>query len=374
LNIFLDKVKVSGGFTMDLKQRLNNYMNIPAPSGYEGEMAYRLKVDLAPFCDEVRLDRFGNCIAKIKGAKSGLPRVMVFGHMDQIGFIIRKIDAGGFIQVERLGGIPERVLAGLEVLVRSEDGKWHPGVIGMKSHHATPVEEAYKVEKLADIRMDIGAKSKEEVNGLGIHIGCPVIYKPAFTALAGNRVCGTAVDNRGGCACLVRIAEKLCEKRQDCDVYLVGTVWEEFNMRGGILAAREIEPDIAISLDVSIAGDTADLSGRYDDALGGGPCVQLYSRGTHNGTMAHAPLFRLALESAARAGCNLQRFASTGMLTDLSHIQLEGRGAASLEMCFPVRYTHSPVEICDVNDIEKLSKVVAEMTRNIDETFKLDRY
>ena len=359
---------------MDIKQRLEIYMTIPAPSGYESEMAYRLKDDMKALCDEVWLDRLGNCIAKVNGVKPSLPRVMVFGHMDQIGFIIRKIEASGFIQVERLGGVPERVLAGLQVLLRSEDGKWYPGVIGLKSHHATPPEETYKVEKMADIRMDIGAKSKEEVNALGIQVGCPVIYRPGFTSLAGNRVSGTAADNRGGCACLVSIAEQLRESRPQCDVYLVGTVWEEFNMRGGMLAAREIKPDIAISLDVSLAGDTADLSGRYDDALGNGPCVQLYSRGTHNGTLAHAPLFRLALDSAHRAGCNLQRFASTGMLTDLSHVQLEGKGVASLEMCFPVRYAHSPVETCDVGDIEGLSRVISEMVRGMDESFELNRY
>ena len=359
---------------MDLKQRLKTYMTTPAPSGYESEMAYRLKNDLTPLCDEVRLDRLGNCIAKIQGVKPELPRAMVFGHMDQIGFIVRKIEANGYIQVERLGGIPEKVLAGLEVMLRSEDGTWYPGVIGLKSHHATPPEEAGKVEKLADIRMDMGAKSKDEVTGLGIQVGCPVIYKPSFTELAGNRVSGTAVDNRGGCACLVRIAEQLREQRPQCDVYLVGTVWEEFNMRGGMLAAREIKPEIAISLDVSLAGDTADLANRYDDVLGGGPCVQLYSRGTHNGTLAHAPLFRHALESARRTGRNLQRFASMGMLTDLSHVQLEGRGIASLEMCFPVRYTHSPVETCDLEDIEGLSRVITEMMRSIDSTFELNRF
>ena len=359
---------------MDIKSLLEVYMTTPAPSGYESEMAYRLKNDLTPFCDEVRLDRLGNCIAKINGENPTLPRAMVFGHLDQIGFIVRKIDANGFIQVERLGGVPEKVLAGLELMLRSEDGKWYPGLIGLKSHHATPPEEAYNVEKLSNIRIDIGAKSKEEVNALGIHIGCPAVYKPSFTSLQGNRVSGTSVDDRGACVCLVSIAEQLHKKRPRCDVFLVGTVWEEFNVRGAMLAARHIEPDIAISLDVALAGDTADLSGRYDDVLGAGPCVQLYSRGTFNGTLAHAPLFRLALDSAQKAGCNLQRFASSGMLTDLSFVQLEGKGIASLEMCFPVRYTHSPVETCDMADIEGLSRVVAEMMWGIDSTFNLDRY
>jgi putative aminopeptidase FrvX len=359
-----------------IKEILREYMLLPAPSGYEAEMAYRMKDDLALYCDATRLDRAGNCIGKINGRRAGLPVVMVFGHMDQLGFIVRRIDDKGFIQVDRLGGIPEKVLPGLSVILRGENGVWYSGVFGTKSHHAMSQEEKYNVERVTELYIDIGARSKEEVEGLSIHVGCPVIYKPSFSELHGDRITGTAVDNRGACACLVGIAKLLNQKRPDCDVYIVGTVWEEFNLRGAMLAARTIKPDIAISLDVTLAGDTHDLSAHFEDTLGGGPCVQLYSfhgRGTLNGTLPHAPLFKSVKETAARLCCPLQRFAALGILTDTAYIQLEGEGVACLEMGFPARYTHTPNEVCDVNDIAALSVLVAEVVLDIDENFQLNR-
>lgn len=100
-----------------------------APSGYESEMAYKLKTHLEQYCADVTIDRVGNVIAKVPGRNPALPRAMVFGHMDQLGFIVRKVEEDGFIQVDRLGGIPEKVLPGLQLVIRSEDGKWHPGRI-----------------------------------------------------------------------------------------------------------------------------------------------------------------------------------------------------------------------------------------------------
>ena len=362
---------------METRQTLKDLMLTPAPSGYEKEMAYKLAGYFHPFCEEVKIDRVGNVIARIAGRDPSAPRAMVFAHMDQLGFIIRRIEPDGFIQVDRLGGIPEKVLPGLRLLVRSEDGQWFPGVFGPKAHHSTSTEEKYKVDPVTHLFVDMGATSAEEVRRLGIHVGCPVIYKPAFENLFGARVAGTCVDNRGGCAALVSIAELLSANPPACDVFLVATVWEEFNLRGAMMAARTVKPDLAIMLDVTLAGDTGDLRSRFEDTLGGGPCVQLYSfhgRGTLNGTLPHEPLFRLAKETAREENLPLQRFASLGIITDAAYLQLEQEGVACLEMGFPARYTHSPTEVCDVRDIEALAKLVSAMMRRVDNGFQLQRY
>lgn len=362
---------------MNIKDLLREFMLTPAPSGYEKEMAYLLEKYFKEYCDEVSIDRVGNCIGKINGSDPTLPRAMVFGHVDQLGFIVRKIENDGFIQVDRLGGIPEKVLPGLNLLIRSEDGNWHPGIFGPKAHHATPADEKYKVDLVTSLFIDIGAKNSEDVHRMGIEIGCPVIYKPSFTEFSKTIISGTAVDNRGACACLVKMAQILKKQRPKCDVYLVGTVWEEFNLRGAMLAARTVKPDIAISLDVTLAGDTKDLSIKFDDMLGKGACVQLYSfhgRGTLNGTLPHEPLFKLAKACAQKTGKNLQRFAALGILTDASYLQLEGNGVACLEMGFPVRYTHTPVEVCDINDIDDLAVICSEMMCSIDDKFQINRF
>lgn len=362
---------------MELKSVLKEFMLTPAPSGYEAEMAYLLKSELEKYCDEVTIDRIGNCIGRIKGTQTEPLKAMVFGHIDQLGFIVRKVEKDGFIQVDRLGGIPEKVLPGLQLLLRSEKGTWHPGVFGSKSHHAMSADEKYKVDPVTSLLIDIGAKSDEEVHSLGIFTGCPVVYKPAYTELLGTKVTGTAIDNRGACAALVNIASQLSVTRPKCDVYLVGTVWEEFNLRGAMMAARTVHPDIAISIDVTLAGDTGDLSGKFDDIMGKGPCVQLYSfhgRGTLNGTLPHEPLFRLAKQAAQKENITLQRFAALGILTDASYLQLEENGVACLEMGFPARYTHSPVEVCDIRDIEQLAKLISAMMSLLDHNFNLKRY
>lgn len=362
---------------MDIKSILKEFMLTPAPSGYESNMAYLLKLRLEKYCDEVTIDRVGNCIGKIKGTESEPIRAMVFAHMDQLGFIVRKVEKDGFIQVDRLGGIPEKVLPALQIMLRSEGGTWHPGVFSTKAHHATPAEEKYKVEQVTSMYIDMGACSDTEVNNIGIYTGCPAIYKPEFTELMGTKVTGTAVDNRGACACLVDIASQLSVNKPKCDVYLVGTVWEEFNLRGAMMAARTIKPDLAISLDVALTGDTKDLCSKFDVIMGKGPCVQLYSfhgRGTLNGTLPHENLFNLAKQAADRDNLSFQRFAALGILTDASYLQLEGLGVACLEMGFPARYTHSPVEVCDIQDIIGLAKLVNAMLSMIDNKFNLNRY
>jgi len=358
-----------------MKDILRDFCLTKAPSGYEREMAYKLKRYLEPFC-ETSIDAMGNCVGFIKGSERQ-KKIMVFAHMDQLGFIVRRVEPDGYLQVDRLGGVPEKVLPGLKVSVRNESGEWYPGVIGVKSHHAEAVEDKYVVSPVTALFLDVGASDADEVRKLGIYAGCPAVYEPSFTELSGNKVTGTSVDNRGGCAVLAGLAAFFNKRRPLGDVYLAGTVWEEFNLRGAALASRNINPDAAISLDVTLSGDTRDLSARYDVALGKGACVQLYSfhgRGTLNGTLPNGPLFELVKNTAGELGLPLQRFASVGMLTDAAYMQLEGRGTACLEMGFPARYTHSPVEVCDTGDLNALVTLCGESALRIGGNFNFSRY
>ncbi len=362
---------------MDTKTLLKDFMTRFAPSGYEKEMAYRFRDAIAPFADEVTIDRIGNVIARFGGGDPSCPVVMAFAHLDQLGFIVRKIEDDGFIQVDRLGGIPEKVLPGLALRILAKDGSYVDGVFGNKSHHAAAAEEKYKVDLVTSLFIDIGADSADAVRALGVDVGCPVTYLPAARDLAGDYVSGTAVDDRGGLVALVTAAERLKAKKPRGTVYLVGTVWEEFNLRGAMIAARTCKPDISISLDVVLAGDTRDLASRYDAACGKGPALILYSfhgRGTLNGTLPHQCLVELAERAAREDGIPLQRFASLGILTDSSYAQLEGMGLAAVELGFPARYTHTPVETANIRDIENLGVLLAGMVGRIDENFQVSRY
>ena len=344
-----------------IKEWLKDMMLIPALAGHEERMAAYFSKELERFTDQVETDRMGNVISHIKGTDPKAPVVMVFAHMDQLGFVIRKVESDGFLRIERLGGIPEKVLPGLRVLVESEEGKLYPGLIGPKAHHVTPAEEKYVVTPIGQLYVDIGLKSKDEAEALGIFPGCPIVYYPFCEFFGKNKVSGTSIDNRGGCAVLLDFARRMHAKRPQCTLYIVGSVLEEFNLRGALVAAQVIQPDIAVALDVGGSGDTPDLKHHSGTRLSGGPTMSLYNfhgRGTLNGTLPHPAIVRSFLRSSKENNIPLQRTAGIGGLTDLSYVQLVGKGVAAIDVGFPMRYSHSPVETCDLEDMDKLSELL----------------
>lgn len=361
----------------DIRDALERLCLSPAPSGYEKECAKTFRDLMAPYADMTRVDRNGNVICTLRGTDEASPSIMVFAHLDTLGFIVRRIEDDGFIQVDRLGGIPEKVLPGLRLRLRTADGRFIIGVFGNKSHHASSQEDKYKVDAVTSLFMDIGASSRQEVLDSGVAVGCPVIYEPAFTMLGDDRITATALDDRGGLAAMWLAAQTLREHKPQSTVHFVGTVWEEFNLRGAAFAARALQPDVALSLDVVLAGDTHDLAGRYENTVGGGPTVNYYSfhgRGTLNGTLPHEGLANLVQRAALEEGIPVQRFASIGILTDSAYVQMEGQGAACLDLGFPTRYTHTPVEVCSLADIRGLGRLVAAACMRMDRNFNVNRY
>jgi putative aminopeptidase FrvX len=356
---------------------LKKFMETFGPSGYEKEVAYCFKTEIEKTADAVFIDKPGNVIAQYNGSDPESPVVMLFAHMDQLGFIVRKIEPDGYIQIERLGGIPEKVLPGLRVCIRTTNGNYVDGVIGVKSHHAASSEEKYKVDEIRSLFIDLGIKNDEEAARLGIAIGCPATYIPFFQRLQNDFVSGTALDNRGGLVSLIAAGNMFRSRPHASTVYIVGTVWEEYNLRGALMAARTCKPAVAIALDVVLAGDVPDLKNRFDTKCGGGPSVVLYNfhgRGTLNGVIAHPNLVALAEKCALDEKIPLQRFASLGILTDLSYIQLENDGIAVIDLGFPTRYTHTPIETASTNDIVNLGILAGAMTAGIDRRFSLYRY
>ena len=313
-------------------------------------------------------DTLGNCMAEIRGTDPDAPTVMIFAHMDSLGFIVRYIEEDGFLRLERLGGIPEKALPSTEIQVGTRDGEWLEGVIGIKAHHVTPPEEKYIVDKYTSLFADLGAASREEVLALGIDVGSPVIYRPRFRKLLGTRVLGSFLDNRGGCAALMELAHRLTAHPRKATVWLVGTVLEEYNLRGAMVASRTVKPGAAICLDGGGCCDTPDLRGTGHVTMGRGPTMDLYNfhgRGTLNGTIPHPAMVRLAEAAAERTGVTLQRRAGIGGLTDMSYLELEGSGIPGIDLGFPMRYAHSPCEAADLADLEQLTVVVAAMADSL---------
>ena len=209
-----------------------------------------------------------------------------------------------------------------------------------------------------------------------MRIGTPVVYRPHVVEMAGDRIAGTSIDDRAGCAVLIEIARMLADRQGGPTVHLVFSVQEEFNLRGAVVAAQTLKPDIAIQIDLMLACDTPDMASRGDMRLGGGPGMSLYSfhgRGTLNGVIPHPAAVRLIEDSAMAAGVALQRSAQVGVLTDLSYVQLVGDGVVSVDVGFPCRYTHSALEMCDLNDLAGLAKLLGTALARIGPDFALSR-
>ena len=194
--------------------------------------------------------------------------------------------------------------------------------------------------------------------------------------LAGGRISGTAVDDRAGCAVLIEVARQLSEREDLPTVHIVFSVQEEFNLRGAVVAAQRLQPDIALQIDLMLATDTPDMADRGEMRLGGGPGISLYSfhgRATLNGVIPHPALVRLFEDAAESEAMPLQRSAQTGVLTDLSYVQLVGGGVAALDLGFPMRYSHSAHEVCDLSDLEALTELLLAALPRIGPDFPLDR-
>jgi len=358
-----------------LRQLVTELMLIPGLSGYEGRVRRYLAKELKALGIESRIDRLGNLIATMAG-DGAAPAIMLFAHMDQLGLVVRKIEASGLIRVERVGGVPEKALPSQAVLLCVGEGRDVPGVIANKSHHATAPEEKYRVLPYPELYIDAGFGAAEEVLAAGIDIGTPVVYQPKAIALAGDRIAGTSVDDRAACAVIVEVARALASIERKPTVHLVFSVQEEFNLRGAVTAAQALSPDIAIQLDLILATDTPDFANRGDVRLGGGPAMSLYSfhgRGTLNGTIPHPALVRLFADAAGRERLPLQRSAHIGALTDSSYVQLVGTGVAAIDLGFPCRYTHSSLEVCDLADLVGLTRLIVAALPRIDRKFSLDR-
>ena len=351
-------------------------MRLPGLAGHEQTVAAFLRERFEPLADEVREDVLGNVIATVRGTEANAPTVMLFAHMDSLGFVVRRIGDDGFIWLHRLGGIPEKVLPGLRVVTGRPDGTQLAGIIAVKAHHVTPPEEKSKVTPLDQLFVDIGASSRDEALEMGVRIGAPVTYAGHAERLGETRISGTFIDNRGGCLVILEVLRHLVRSRPKATVHVVATVQEEFNLRGAQPVAHALAPDIAVCVDISMSSDTPDLKGHGELAMGEGPSVNLYTfhgRGTLNGLLPHPALVGSLQQAAARVGVPLHRNVTFGGLTDASYVQLVRDGIACVDVGFPARYTHTPIETCDVRDVAGLVAVLSGWFDGLSAEFSLER-
>ena len=340
---------------------LRELTEAPGVSGYEQEVREIIRKHLQNIT-VIEQDHLGSIVCR-KNGEAETPRIMIAGHMDEIGFIVKLITDEGFIRFSPLGGWWGHVMLAQRVVIKTRQGDV-PGLIGSKPPHILSEEERKKLLEPKDMYIDIGATSKDEVKELGIRPGDPIIpVFPFMISGTGKTYMAKAFDDRVGCALLIDVINKLTQERHPNTVYGVGTVQEEVGLRGARTSSWVVEPDVGLTMETGVAGDVPDV--KKEDAqakLGKGPVIVI-----RDGSMI--PNLRLRdffVETAEELQIPYQFDLLDRGGTDSGAIHLHRRGVPSLVIAVPTRHIHSHAGIIHRDDYDQTVQLVTAVIKKLD--------
>jgi putative aminopeptidase FrvX len=330
--------------------------------GYESEVRAIMGRYLADVAD-IEPDRMGNFIGKHVG-ESDHPRVMLVGHMDEIGFMVRMISKEGAIRFVPLGSWWDQVMLGHRVVIKTAKGDV-VGVLGAKPPHMLPADERKKVVAKKDMYVDVGARSKEEAQEMGVRPGDPIVPVSEFAIMANPRFyLSKAFDNRAGCALALDAIRQLAVDGHPNAVYAVGTVQEEVGLRGAKTSAFSVNPDVGIVMEVDIAGGVPGIKPE-DTAIemGGGPSLLVYDARM----IPNLKLRDLVIATAEELEVPLQFSAMPDGATDGAQIQLHNEGVPTVVIAVPTRHIHSHNAILCRDDYDQALRLTVALVKKLDE-------
>lgn len=335
-------------------------------SGHEAEIRAAVEKHMAGL-GVIEKDRIGSIICRqepVPTAKSGSgPCVMIAGHMDEIGFMVKFITKEGFLKFVPLGGWFDQVLLGQRVTVKTSKGD-RPGVIGAKPPHLLAPEEREKVVQKKDMYIDLGVTSREAVEALGVRAGDPVIPHGDFVILGdGNTYLAKAFDDRVGVALMIQALQTLKTEGHANTVCGVATVMEEVGVRGATTSVDVVNPDVALVLESDIAGDVPGITEEQSAVkLGKGPTVVLYDARM----IPNLRLRDLVMDTARELGIPLQSSTLEGGGTDGAAIHLHKSGVPTVVIGVPARHIHSHSGIIHRDDYDAALKLIVAVIRKLD--------
>lgn len=336
---------------------LRQIVNTPGPSGYEQAVQKVFRERIQPYADEVRTDIMGSVIA----AKNlqATTRVMLAGHADEIGFIVRYISDDGCIYFGQIGGHDAIVAVGQRVQIHTEKGPIL-GVLGRKAIHLLDSAERDKVPKTDELWIDIGVSTRKEAEEL-VQIGDCITYAQELQRLQGERCTARSFDNKMGCFVVAEAMRLLQGKQLNCGVYAVANVQEEIGLRGARTASFSIDPLVGIATDVGHAMDFpgADKKKVGDIKLGGGPVI---GRGANINPKVFAMLVQTAKD--LEIPYQIEAFGG-GTGTDANAMQVSRAGMATGLLSVPLRYMHTPCEVMSLDDIENTARLMAGFVERV---------
>ena len=338
---------------------LRDLVDAHGAPGFEQDVA-RVMESYLKGLGTISRDRLGSFLCEKKGSQDS-PRVMLVGHLDEVGFLVKSITAEGFVRFLPLGGWWGHVVLGQRLIIKTRRGDVL-GVVGSKPPHELRDEDRKKVLEIKDMYIDVGAASDFDVKKrLDIRPGDPIIPDSAFAVMANpNLLLAKAWDNRIGCAIAAEVLRSLKGVAHPNTVIAGATVQEEVGLRGAATSANKVKPDVAFALDVGIAHDTPGTEG--DEKLGGGPLVVVYDATS----IPNRGLLDLVMDTAAKLKMPLQYESVERGGTDAGRILMSGEGVPCISMGVPARYIHSHVSIIHRKDFDQTVKLLTAVVKRLD--------
>lgn len=338
----------------DLFKRLVETVGV---SGFE-EQVRQLILEQVTAYGAVKTDRIGNLIQTFGESK---PEIILIAHMDELGMAVTYIEENGYVRFKHIARLDDRYLVGKTVQIHTKSGVVE-GVIGLKAPHLRlDPKEAQQVVPWHKLYIDVCTRSRKETESLGIKILDPITVEKRFKILNDKYVCGRSLDDRFGCLVLIELSKRLSKTDLDKTVRLVWSVQEEVGLRGARVISKSYKPDYAIAVDSYASADAPDVPFHLAPAkLGKGPVLRLLDRSA----IASMELRRVFETVAEKYDIPLQ-VGATGGGTDGSVIQQSEGGVSMMAISVPIRYLHSPVEICHIDDLMNLIKLLDKSIEHI---------
>lgn len=340
-------------------QFLKDLLHAPSPSGFERPVQDIIRRYAETFADEVKTDWHGNVIVSVN--PKGSPRIMLAGHCDQIGLLVKHIDDKGFLWVHAIGGWDPQVLIGQDVQVWTKQGPV-AGVIARKPIHLQTPEDRKVVPEIKNLWVDIAVNNGEEARGL-VAIGDPITVQLGYRELRNNLAAAPGMDNKVGAWTVITAAERASKLNPRAAIYAVSTVQEEIGLRGVQTSAHQIDPQLGIVVDVTHATDcpTIDENQYGRIKLGKGPVL-------YRGPNVNPVVFDKLVEDATSLNIPVQvNGLATAASNDAAQLQLTRGGVATGLVCIPNRYMHSPVEVVSLTDLDQAADLIAQFCASVDE-------
>ena len=340
---------------MNYEQVLNRLCGLSGPSGFEKAAAQAARELLEPLVDEVSVNRLGSVLGVRRCGKENAPKLLLDAHLDEIGFIVTG-HQDGFLRFATLGGVDPRMLPDREVTIMTQPPML--GVVACLPPHIQTGSDMDKSIPVSESYIDVGL-SQEEAEKL-IPIGTPITFRGSCFPLGEELLCGKAMDDRACFAILLDVMERLQGKDLDVDVYVLGSTQEETSSAGAVTAAYGVAPEMCVAVDVT-HGATPDAKKEETFPLGDGPVVGVGPncvRWMSDRFTAIAEKLEIPSQIEVMSG-------HSG--TNAWPLQISREGIATAVLSLPLRYMHTPLEVCSRKDLEETARLLAAFVEDLRE-------